>query len=74
MILQSRPTRRLASALLALAALAVVGCQDKDRRVLEHEGNTIVDLICRFESERLKVRVVFDSDNRVSGLWIQPPI
>jgi len=46
----------------------------EDRRVWEHEGTTIVDLMCQFESERLKVRVVFDPAQRVTGFWLKPPI
>ena len=45
----------------------------EDSRVWEHEGTTIVDLICKFESERLKVRVVFDPAGQVTGFWLKPP-
>ncbi|MFC1611065.1 DUF3887 domain-containing protein [Myxococcota bacterium] len=44
-----------------------------ERKVSTREGNTIVDLDCTFESERMVVRVVFDPDGRVTGLWFRPP-
>lgn len=44
-----------------------------ERRLQEREGHTIVDLLCAFEGEKGVVRVVFDSEDRVSGLWLLKP-
>jgi hypothetical protein len=41
-----------------------------ERRVQARDGSHIVDLICSFEDEQGVIRVVFDSQDRVSGLWL----
>ena len=40
-----------------------------ERRIQARDDSHIVDLICSFEEEQGVIRVVFDSQDRVSGLW-----
>lgn len=39
------------------------------KRIEEYEA---VDVLSDFEKGRMIIRVVFDSDNRVAGLWFRP--
>ena len=44
-----------------------------ERRIQSRDGLHIVDLFCNFENDRGVIRVVFDSEGLVSGLWFLDP-
>ena len=43
-----------------------------ERRTLDKDGATIVDLLCTFESGPLVVRIVYGKEGKVSGFWLVP--
>lgn len=43
-----------------------------EKEVLQVEDHEVVNVLSDFEKDHLIIRVVFDSDNRVAGLWFLP--
>ncbi|HZQ47921.1 MAG TPA: DUF3887 domain-containing protein, partial [Verrucomicrobiae bacterium] len=41
-------------------------------RVEKQAGYDVVLVTCQFQRKPLDVKVVYDSQNRVTGLWVQP--
>lgn len=43
-----------------------------ESKATEKEGHIVIDVVCEFANGPINVRVVFDAENKVAGLWLLP--
>ena len=66
------PAEKLGQSWAQVTAFAGAFKSRTESREAQEAGFQTVHVICRFEKSPIDIKVVFDKDGRVGGLWMNP--